>query len=119
MAAFGSGPLRAVILDARRGEVYGAVYDSELRSVQPEVVIRFSDWLSGLPAGDIEVIAQDFTPFLNGLRGRRMVVAPRALAAAIGRIAWRELVEGCALDPAALDANYVRRSDAEILWKEM
>ena len=119
MAAFGTGAVRAVILDARRGEVYGAVYDAELRCVQSEVVIRFADWLSGLPEGDVEFVGQDFTPFSNALQGKLCVHAPRALAAAIGRIAWGELSAGRAIDPAALDANYVRRSDAEILWKEM
>jgi tRNA threonylcarbamoyladenosine biosynthesis protein TsaB len=28
MARYGSAALRAVVLDARRGEVYGAVYDA-------------------------------------------------------------------------------------------
>jgi hypothetical protein len=28
------------------------------------------------------------------------------------------LGDGNAGDPAALDANYVRRSDAELFWKE-
>jgi tRNA threonylcarbamoyladenosine biosynthesis protein TsaB len=120
MAAFGSGPLRAVVLDARRGEVYGAVYDADLRCVQPETVIRFADWLAGLPFSEtLEFVGLDFTPFLDSLRGRRMVQAPRALAASIGRIAWREFADGRAIDSAALDANYVRRSDAELLWKEM
>ena len=115
MAAFGSTALRAVVLDARRGEVYGAVYDATLQCVQPETVIRFADWVAGLPA-DVEFVAQDFTPF-PGL-GRR-VGAPRALAGAMGRIAWGEFVAGRGVDAAVLDANYVRRSDAEILWKEM
>src|SRR4051812_24356597 len=62
LASFGEGPLRAVVLDARRGEVYGALYDSNLRIVQPEVVVRFADWLTGLPADDVEFIGLDFTP---------------------------------------------------------
>jgi tRNA threonylcarbamoyladenosine biosynthesis protein TsaB len=44
-----------------------------------------------------------------------VVQCPRALAAAIGRIAHRKLEAGEAGDPAALDANYIRRSDAELL----
>jgi hypothetical protein len=28
------------------------------------------------------------------------------------------LLTGEALDPAEIDANYVRRSDAELLWKD-
>ena len=31
-------PLRAVVMDARRGEVYGGVYDNRLQPVQEEVV---------------------------------------------------------------------------------
>ncbi|HEY3743799.1 MAG TPA: tRNA (adenosine(37)-N6)-threonylcarbamoyltransferase complex dimerization subunit type 1 TsaB [Bryobacteraceae bacterium] len=119
MAACGSAALRAVVLDARRGEVYGAVYDSRLQCVQTEMVLRFADWLAGLPEGDVEIIALDFTPFADLLRGRPMVQASRVLAGAIGRIAWAEFAGGRGVDPAVLDANYVRRSDAEILWKEM
>ena len=33
LASFGKRELRAVVIDARRGEVYGAVYDSALRPV--------------------------------------------------------------------------------------
>src|SRR3954452_7184081 len=42
MAEYGSRPLRAVVLDARRGEIYGSVYDAALRPVQPEVVAKLS-----------------------------------------------------------------------------
>ena len=33
LASFGSAPLRAAVIDARRGEVYGAVYNSRLELV--------------------------------------------------------------------------------------
>jgi tRNA threonylcarbamoyladenosine biosynthesis protein TsaB len=46
------------------------------------------------------------------------VTAPRTLAAAIGQIASRRFCAGETGDPAALDANYVRRSDAELFWKD-
>jgi hypothetical protein len=36
----------------------------------------------------------------------------------VARIALAALVRGEGGDPAALDANYVRRSDAELFWKE-
>ena len=42
----------------------------------------------------------------------------RLLAAAIGHIAWDEFTLGRASDPSEIDANYVRRSDAELFWKE-
>jgi tRNA threonylcarbamoyladenosine biosynthesis protein TsaB len=118
LAECGSGPFRAAILDARRGEIYGAVYDAELRVVRPEVVMPFRAWLDSLPAGDVEFISTDFGPFRAGLAGTRLeqaaVAERRALAAAIGRTALRLPP----MDPAAVDANYVRRSDAELLWKD-
>jgi tRNA threonylcarbamoyladenosine biosynthesis protein TsaB len=103
LASFGTSPLRATMIDARRGEIYGAVYNSRLELVMPEAVLKLENWLATLPAG-CEVIST--------------VGAPRALAAAIGHIAWDEFTLGHSSDPAEIDANYVRRSDAELFWKE-
>ena len=123
LAFFGTRPLRATVLDARRGQVYGAVYDALLQPQSGEVVDAFPHWLASLPCGEIEFIAQDFAPFAPAVAGGRfaetpVTIAPRALAGAIGRIAGQEFAEGRGMDPAAIDANYVRRSDAELLWKE-
>jgi tRNA threonylcarbamoyladenosine biosynthesis protein TsaB len=119
LASLGDAPLRAAVLDARRGEIYGAVYDAAARLVSPEVVAPFDAWIATLPAGDLQFVSPDFTPFQEALRGTRferaqVLTAPRALAGAVARLA--SLAEP--RDPAALDANYVRRSDAELLWKE-
>lgn len=109
LAECGTKPLRAALLDARRGEIYGAVYDAGLRVVRPEVVMAFPEWFAGLPDG-VEFVSTDLGPFRayvgNG-------VERRALAGAVGRVALR--LPG--LDAAAVDANYVRRADAELLWK--
>jgi tRNA threonylcarbamoyladenosine biosynthesis protein TsaB len=82
-------------------------------------VAPFAAWIATLPAGDLQFVSPDFTPFQEALRGTRferaqVLTAPRALAGAVARLA--SLAEPC--DPAALDANYVRRSDAELLWRE-
>jgi tRNA threonylcarbamoyladenosine biosynthesis protein TsaB len=111
IASFGSAPLRAAVLDARRGEIYGAVYDAAGRLVLPEVVMPFAAWRSTLPAGDLELVVSG-APDL--VAGTRHITAPPALAAAIARIASARFLAGEASDPAALDANYVRRSDAEL-----
>lgn len=103
LASFGTAPLRAVTIDARRGEVYAAVYTSDLEIVMPEVVIPLDRWLARLPEG-CELVSS--------------IQKPRALAAAIGHIAWDEFTLGRASDPAEIDANYVRRSDAELFWKD-
>src|SRR5207249_3659833 len=115
LAGYGSRPLRAVVLDARRGEVYGAVYDSALELVQDEMVAKLLVWLACLPQGELEFITHGVD--LAGAT-HPVLEAPKALAGSIGRIAFDRLVRGQVLDPAEIDANYVRRSDAELLWKD-
>ena len=121
IASFGTAPLRAALLDARRSEIYAAVYDAAGRLVGPETVAAPARWLEALPEG-VELVSPDFSAFADALaasrvRDARRTTAPRALAAAIARIACRLWQAGQALDPATLDANYIRRSDAELLWK--
>jgi tRNA threonylcarbamoyladenosine biosynthesis protein TsaB len=118
IAWHGSAPLRAPILDARRGEIYGAVYSAALDLVSPEVVTPLPPWLETLPAADLEFLATDIAPYREQLQGRPAHEVPRALAAAVGRIAVKRFSAGQAADPAALDANYVRRSDAELFWRD-
>ncbi len=119
LAFFGTAALRATLLDARRGEVYGAVFNDRLEIVVPEVVAKFPVWLQSLPAPEVEFIATDFSPFRASVDpGIPVITAPRALAAAIGCIASSDFRTGRAADPAGIDANYVRRSDAELFWKE-
>jgi tRNA threonylcarbamoyladenosine biosynthesis protein TsaB len=112
LAAFGTQARRAVLLDARRSQIYGAVYDADLRLVAPETVDTLEGWLASLPEGPLEFIAPQEWP---GIRG---TCSLSPLAGAIARIAAERWMAGEAQDPAALDANYVRRSDAELFWKE-
>jgi tRNA threonylcarbamoyladenosine biosynthesis protein TsaB len=114
LAWFGTRPLRAPVLDARRGEIYGAVYDSELRQIRQEVVVPFNQWITSLPRGDVEIITNGFEVQSGGFP---VTLAPRALASAIASIAAARFALGRANDPAEIDANYVRRSDAELLWR--
>lgn len=123
LAACGSRALRATFIDARRGEVYAALYDADLRLLGKERVLKLPQWLETLPEGDIELISTNFGPFQVALAGTRfarlpVVEAPRSLAAPAGLIASRLYAEGRVQDPATLDANYVRRSDAELFWRD-
>jgi len=123
VAWHGSAPLRAALLDARRGEIYGAVYDAGLRIVCPETVMKFPAWLETLPQGELEFLSTHLAPFLPALAATRWAGAPahevpRALAGAVARIAAERFRAGQAQDPASVDACYVRRSDAERFWKE-
>ena len=96
-----------------------AVYDDAGKLVTPEVVAKLAPWLESLPAGVEEFLSNDLSLDLAGTRfaAARIVTAPRALAAAIARIAAERLARGEASDAETLDANYVRRTDAELALK--
>ncbi len=111
LASFASKPLRAAVIDARRGEIYGGVYDRNLDPVAEEVVMPLDLWLARLPSQDIEIVANASMEPRSG-----WTRAPRSLAGAVGTIA--ALKPDLARDPSEIDANYVRRSDAELLWRE-
>ena len=98
----GQADLRAVMLDARRGQIFGAVYDAQTRMVMPETVANREEWIKTVPAG-AEFIGVDG--------------GPRWLAAAIAECAEIDGAAGWS-DPTVLDANYVRRSDAELSWTD-
>ena len=112
LARCGTAPLRAAVIDARRGEIYGAVYDAAGRLVSPEVVARLDAWMAALLPGVEEFVSALPLPVTH------LIPAPKVLARVIAEIARARLLRGEASDPAALDANYVRRSDAELFWKE-
>ena len=117
LAFFGTRALRAAVIDARRGEVYGSVYDAALQPFCHEVVAKLPLWLASLPEGDLEFITHGFPIAAAGVSAP-VVEAPRALAGAIGTIACDQFRRGEVRDAAEIDANYVRRSDAELLWKD-
>jgi tRNA threonylcarbamoyladenosine biosynthesis protein TsaB len=101
MALFGTRELRAPWIDARRGEIYGAVYNPALELLNAEVVMKYEAWFASLPE-DVEILSDS-----------------RLLAGAIGIIAAREFAAGRELDPVMIDANYVRRSDAAMQWTDV
>jgi tRNA threonylcarbamoyladenosine biosynthesis protein TsaB len=115
LAWFGTRALRAPVMDARRGQVFGAVYDAALQPVQDEVVIELDSWIDGLPKGDLEIVSGLVLPAELPFP---VVRPPLALAGAVARIAGIRFEAGLAKDPSEIDANYVRRSDAELLWKD-
>jgi tRNA threonylcarbamoyladenosine biosynthesis protein TsaB len=101
LAEFGKSNARATIIDARRGEVYAALYDGAGNQIIPEEVLPMEKFKEALMGHEVEWISGQMP-----------------LAGAIARIAIRKAKHGLARDPAAIEANYVRRSDAELLWKE-
>ena len=117
LAWFGEAPLRAVAIDARRGNTYTALYNAALEPVMPEILtIALDPWLASLTeaGGEVEIV----TAHPAHLAGHTLpcplrIVAPEHLARAVAHIALAEAVQ---VDPALTDANYVRRADAEMKW---
>ena len=60
LGALRQRPLRAAVLDARRGDIYAAVYDEAGRRVVPETVVKAAAWAVSLPPG-VEFVAMDWT----------------------------------------------------------
>lgn len=123
LASFGTRNRRAVLIDARRDEVYAAVYDDALLPLIPETVTRISKWLNALEGADYDFIASSGSGLLEHLNETRFaqmprIIAPKSLAAAVAQCAWIDAQMGALLSPIEADANYVRRSDAELFWKD-
>ena len=108
VASFGKKGLRGILLDARRGDVYAAIYNQRLELVSPETVAKPAEWTAGPGREAEEFVSQKAGPEADSFRN---LAAAVALCAELDREHWS--------DPAALDANYVRRSDAEHAWTEL
>jgi tRNA threonylcarbamoyladenosine biosynthesis protein TsaB len=122
----------AACYDAHRGQMFGGLYlleNGNLLRVKEEMVISPEGFLALVAerAGNSAVKWVSLDPELitnlkgwkdRAARGDSMGSCQPDLAGAIGRIAEERARKGEFNDALVLDANYVRRSDAEILWKE-
>lgn len=121
----------AAFVDAQRGQVFGSVYRGGpgcLSRIGQEMVIspgnfveeaiKLADddgisWVSPDP----DLLIGEAAWKERERRGERIERVPAMVAGLIGRIGLRLVREGKTTDALSLDANYVRRSDAEIFWK--
>jgi tRNA threonylcarbamoyladenosine biosynthesis protein TsaB len=115
LSSFATGQTRAAILDARRGEVFAGIYDQDSHALVPEMVGPLPHWLAHLLVPVDEFVIFAGSPFTSALQGLHCTEASGSLAGAIALCAARDAKDGVSGDPAALDANYVRRPDAELL----
>ncbi len=142
--AAGGSAVLVPALDARRGQVYFGVYqttakglalDGEEFVVTPE---EFAEKLGALahsrdggpdggksggvftivtPDASVAELVSRLTPqFSTEFAGLDIVSS--VLAPSIGRIAHARALRGDVSDALTLDANYVRRTDAEMKWKD-
>jgi len=127
------------VLDARRGQIFGGLYEragEHLIRVGDEVVMTAAEFLehlrarepeSGTPeSGELNEGVAFITPTPEVLvepvansafRGRPIEVVSAVLAPVLGQLGRAHARRGELVDALHLDANYIRRSDAELLWK--
>jgi len=130
--AMGAEPRVAAFLDARRGQVFGALYTrraERLEKVGDEMVIspdRFISWVTEQAGAEkIRWISTDATSLnetpiwaVRQSLGETVDMVSPFLAPVIGRIGYQLALAKRLTTALALDANYVRRSDAEFSWHD-
>ena len=127
-----SAPFIAPFLDARRGQLFGAIYrkirdgSAALALASDESILSVDEFLELIHGKSPEHV-QLVSPTPDALPSERLgelpldariVQVPAALAPAIGRLGFERARRGALLDSMGLDANYVRRSDAELKWTD-
>jgi len=128
----GSFPYVAAFIDARRNQIFAALYRRRaaalLARVDDEMVIapdKFLDWCAAKAASEkLDWVSTDPNcltqtqqwPSRLALNETVQEISP-VLASRIGQIGYRLALQNQHTDSLALDANYIRRSDAEMLWK--
>jgi tRNA threonylcarbamoyladenosine biosynthesis protein TsaB len=122
LAELGEGLFRAPVMDARRGQVYAAVYDEEGQPIVDEAATNWETFLKLVEGRKVSFVGLDESLFAaEGAAalpsGFAPIVTSEPIAAAVARIAVRRFAADQGMDPEALDANYVRRPEAELNWK--
>ncbi len=119
----------AVFIDAQRNQIFAALYRRSAKGwqtiIQDSVISPhdfFSSCLEAAPYGSIAWVSLDpqilaSSPFWQSQQqgSAPLVTVHSPFAAALGKLALRNRN---AVDALCLDANYVRRSDAEIFGKK-
>jgi tRNA threonylcarbamoyladenosine biosynthesis protein TsaB len=103
------------VLDAGRGEVYVGEY--QVSGAHAELggqsIVKLDEFVRKLPEAKSRVVTTFGKIALSETWAGISQVKPLQ-ADSIGRIGLRKLLSGDTVDLAKLDANYIRRSDAEL-----
>jgi tRNA threonylcarbamoyladenosine biosynthesis protein TsaB len=116
-ASGAQGKIMAV-LDAGRTDVYVGEYEipGAANSVSREHILSRSEFLSQAAGWKI-VTPDSFLAEAAAAAGLTVSALPPISAADVARLGWRKIQSGDTVAPEQLEANYIRRSDAEMLEK--
>jgi tRNA threonylcarbamoyladenosine biosynthesis protein TsaB len=106
------------VLDAGRTDVYVGEYEipSAASSASRERILSRSEFLSQA-AGWKVVTPDSILAEAAAAAGLTITALPPISAADVARLGWRKIQSGDTVGPEQLEANYIRRSDAEMLEK--
>jgi len=111
----------APMVDARRQQVFGAVYDvaeGSVRQLDEEVVLPPADWLKRLPAEPCLLVgdaAQMYASTASALRpSDRVLRSDNSILTELCQLGYYRFIRGESSAPGDLKANYVRPSDARL-----
>lgn len=121
----------AACYDAHRGQSFGGLFERQrtgLKLVEPEVVVEPGAFLDLVAkrcgteavrwvALDPELISSQKRWQERAAIGDELMPYTEGLADSVGELAEQRAGRQEFSDPIALDANYLRRSDAELYWK--
>ena len=113
-----AGRTAIAVLDAGRGEVFVGEYrvSGDRAELEREYIAKLTAFIaesSTLPPGLLFTPDESVAEALRTAGIEAQKVAP-VRADEIGRIGLCKLLSGEIVDPATVDANYIRRSDAEL-----
>lgn len=114
------------LMDAQRGNVYTALYGafSEMWKEAPEGVAPVDEVIAAAlkHGGPIIAVGECADKYKEKLTGAGILLAPPqnrcARAGSVALAAYQKLKRGETDDPLRLLPNYIRRSEAEVLWEK-
>jgi len=101
-------------LDAGRGEVYTGIYDVEDAAHMQSERLLTNGELFAEAAGGVIVTSDSKLAETARAAGLRVEQVDPVRSDAIARLGWEKIRKGETVSPEDLEANYIRRSDAEI-----
>jgi tRNA threonylcarbamoyladenosine biosynthesis protein TsaB len=114
LAVEAHGPVVAA-LDAGRSEAYLGEYEVEAAGAR--LIGERLVSLTELPTGMKLITPDQSVASAARAKGIKVQEIARPDTLAIARLGWNRIVAGLTVSAEALDANYIRRSDAEIFSK--
>ena len=118
----------APLFDARRGQVFAALYQvnrdflSALVAESVGSLASFLEKVKASGASDVRFCTPDTDLFAHeieraGWDAASVLAPPATPASLLACVGTKRLREGRGIEAVAVDANYVRASDAELFWK--